>query len=280
MDQIFQDLCLQAQAQETKIAKQVSRQLTHAIQCGERNLKTLETLMEPLWDTLIGLSGTGTATYRRYLRYVQTIDPKEAEALLDHFEDMLGYKLWAVYAAADIAHTWHAGQTDKAGKDYFKGHLTTVAHNCHHWKNKVVGFLHDTAEDTDHTVDEIIAALKQRLANLRKHSDLRATYIDRYSPYIDTCPNDVCHPLTTKDYAEIAEALYLLNHHTAPNRQAYIERFRGHDLAIKVKLADMQHNMDLSRLPAPTQRDLDRQSRYQKEYAQLLAMMNELYPLP
>lgn len=50
-------------------------------------------------------------------------------------------RAWAVKA--------HAGQKDKAGKDYFKAHVTVVAEGV---KGdpiaEAVAFLHDTVEDT------------------------------------------------------------------------------------------------------------------------------------
>ena len=78
---------------------------------------------------------------------------------------------------------------------------------------------------------------------------------------------------TEEDWKEIAEALARLNHFTIPEREAYIERFRGDALAIKVKLNDMANNMDISRIPSPTQRDLDRLERYKKEFEILKGML-------
>ncbi len=39
-----------------------------------------------------------------------------------------------------------------------------------------------------------------------------------------------------------------MNSHTAANREAYINRFRNNTLAIIVKLNDLRHNMDISRI--------------------------------
>ena len=267
-------------ASEKRIAREVNRRLTSAIKMGERDIDRLDHLIDPLWDALIGLSGKGTATYRRYVRYIATFDEKAAKERQDDFECMLGYKLIAVYAAADLAYEWHKGQTDKAGKDYFFGHLASVSRGCHGWKAKVVGFLHDTAEDTPHTVEEIIAALRKRLTILSRNLLERSNLIDRYLELIDEIPNEKFHPLSASEYEEIAEALRLLNSSTAPSREAYIERFRGNVLAIGVKLSDMRHNMDLSRLPSPTEKDLMRQRRYEKEYRKLLEMLDEVYPMP
>ena len=82
--------------------------------------------------------------------------------------------------------------------------------------------------------------------------------------------------LAKEEWDEIEEALNLMNVHTASSREAYIERFRGNWLAIKVKLNDLQHNMDISRIPEPTERDMERIERYGKEYIQLMEMFEEM----
>ena len=62
---------------------------------------------------------------------------------------------------------------------------------------------------------------------------------------------------------------------TTANRETYIERFRGHRLAIKVKLNDLQYNMDITRILHPTDKDLESVEKYQKEYNLLLKMLEE-----
>lgn len=150
----------------------------------------------------------------------------------------------AVQAAAQLAKQFHKGQIDKAGKDYFEGHLSSVANYGENWKEQIVGYLHDAAEDTPHTVSETIHLLQ------------------------DKCPN-----IATKDWEEIETALNLMNSHTAANREAYINRFRNNTLAIRVKLNDLRHNMDISRIPNPTEKDIARAARYRREYSQLKKML-------
>lgn len=77
------------------------------------------------------------------------------------------------------------------------------------------------------------------------------------------------------EWEEIEEALHLLNARTAKTREEYINRFKDHFLAIKVKLNDLRHNMDISRLPNPTEKDYVRLERYQKEYETLMEMFKE-----
>ena len=64
-----------------------------------------------------------------------------------------------------------------------------------------------------------------------------------------------------------------MNSHTAANREAYINRFRNNTLAIIVKLNDLRHNMDISRIPKPTEKDMVRIEKYHYEYEQLKKML-------
>lgn len=278
MDNKIEELCKQIAIGERRIAQSVSRALSAAIKSGEQDIRTLDQVIDPLWDALSGLTAAGTRTYMRYVRYIGTFDPEAARDRMDDYEDILGHKLLAVYVAAEIAQQWHAGQQDRAGVSYFEGHLSTVSSHCHGWKSKLVGFLHDTADDTPHTVEEIIATLRQRLSVIAKQPQAQEALIERYLPLIGI-PHVRFHPLTEREYAEIAEALSLLNQRTAPSREAYIQRFRGHALALQVKVSDLRHNMELNRLPELTPKDIARNARYQREYAQLLEMLNELYPI-
>ena len=169
-------------------------------------------------------------------------------------------KLHVAYIAAQIAKEFHQGQVDKAGKDYFEGHLCFVGNNGSDWKEKTVGFLHDVAEDTPHTTTEVVSLLKKGLKEW-KHDGSDNMNLD--------VPTD-------EEWSEIEEALNLLNSHTAKNRDAYIERFRGHWVAIKVKMNDLNNNMDISRISNPTPKDFARVERYKSERCRLAQMLLEI----
>ena len=151
------------------------------------------------------------------------------------YDDLIDY-------AAEMAKEYHRGQVDKQGVDYFEGHLTTVGNAGFDWKEKIVGFLHDTAEDTDITVDEIVQRLKDNSNGVLKD----------------------------KHANEIHKALCLLNSNTASSREEYITRIKDSFLATKVKLNDLRHNMDMSRIPNPTAKDIERLKRYRREYRHVL----------
>lgn len=102
----------------------------------------------------------------------------------------------------------------------------------------MVGYLHDASEDTPNTVDEVLNLLEEKLGT----------------------------PLSAAEREELTVALRLLNHHFTPDRETYIHRIKDNPLATAVKLHDLTHNMDLSRLPNPTEKDYERVARYKKEY--------------
>lgn len=146
-----------------------------------------------------------------------------------------------IEAAAHLAERLHCKQVDKAGADYFKGHLSFVVSLGKTWQEKVVGYLHDAAEDTPHTVEQVIQLLEQE-ANLSMDSAERE---------------------------HIVQALTLLNHHLCADRETYIRNIGENPLARRVKMNDLKHNMNIYRLPAPTEKDYERLERYKREYEYL-----------
>ena len=67
-------------------------------------------------------------------------------------------RAWAIKA--------HAGQKDKAGKDYFRAHVAAVAERV---KGdpvaETVAFLHDTVEDTSITIEDIRTGFPKEVAD-------------------------------------------------------------------------------------------------------------------
>lgn len=57
--------------------------------------------------------------------------------------------------ARTLARIAHAGQVDKAGDDYFTGHLTRVAEAADYYMDASVGYLHDIVEDTATTLVDL-----------------------------------------------------------------------------------------------------------------------------
>lgn len=127
--------------------------------------------------------------------------------------------------ALRLATAAHSGQVDKAGVDYIK-HPITVAEALDTEVAQTVALLHDVIEDTDITLEDL----------------KRESFSD-----------------------SVIHAILCLTRRTDESREVYISRIAENPLATTVKLADLAHNSDLSRLPKPTESDYTRVARYAKE---------------
>lgn len=108
-------------------------------------------------------------------------------------------------------------------------HPRTVAGYVHTTEQKVIALLHDTLEDTCLT-----------------EADLRPVFGD-----------------------EITDTVVMLTHDPQEDYAGYIDRVSESRLASAVKLADLRHNMQLSRLSVVTEADWKRIEKYKKAYAVL-----------
>lgn len=129
-----------------------------------------------------------------------------------------------VRKAFEVAKQAHAGQVDKSGVDYINHPMTVASNVGDDVSAIIVALLHDVAEDTAKTLN-----------------DLRTEI-----------------PLT----AEELQALKLLTHDDSTPYLEYVERISANELAAKVKAADLNHNSDLSRLKNPAAKDLERVKKY------------------
>ncbi|WP_288847769.1 HD domain-containing protein [uncultured Sneathia sp.] len=118
----------------------------------------------------------------------------------------------------------HKGQVDKAGVPYIN-HPLTVASLVDTEEEKIVALLHDTIEDTNITEQDL---LNYGFSN------------------------------------KIVEAVKLLTHNKNVPYMDYVAKIKDNELARKVKIADLTHNSDLSRLKEITDKDKKRYNKYQK----------------
>ena len=121
----------------------------------------------------------------------------------------------------------HKGQVDKGGNPYIL-HPLRVMGKVKSLEAKIVAILHDIIEDTDITKEDLL---------------------DMEFPY------------------KIVEAIELLSKPKKEDYIHYIRRIKGNPLAKEVKMADLQDNMDLSRLNKITEKDLNRVEKYKKAYS-------------
>lgn len=120
----------------------------------------------------------------------------------------------------------HYGQKDKAGKDYYF-HPTRVSERLDLIEDKIVALLHDTIEDTGLTSEELLQL--------------------GYSQ--DTV--DAILSVTRKQGESYAD---------------FIARANTNQTGRLVKLADLEDNMDIRRLPDLTEKDWHRLNKYLHAY--------------
>lgn len=253
--------------------RQAVTMLAGFISTNETDLDYMDSYIDPLYDFMEQGSDTEDVI-RKYIIYISTFDSQKARERLEDLEEALGYKSKIVYAAGLVAKQIHSGQKDKGGNDYFTSHLLPVGLAGFGWKEQVIGFLHDAAEDTPYNVSEIIELLNAKTEDIANTPE--EEWYETWMEGIMPCAGDTTHPLTLEEAKEISEALNLLNHNNASSRETYISNMRGNRLAIKVKLNDLKNNMDISRIPSPTTKDEERILRYNKEYQYLQELLNEI----
>lgn len=132
--------------------------------------------------------------------------------------------------AMSIAIEAHNGQKDKGGSPYIL-HPLTVASKQETEACIIAAMLHDVVEDSKYTLEDL------RLAGF---------------------PPDVC------------EAVDLLTHKPGEDYFSYINRIKTNEIAKRVKIQDLFHNSDTTRLPAVTEKDAARLEKYQKALSILL----------
>jgi (p)ppGpp synthase/HD superfamily hydrolase len=105
-------------------------------------------------------------------------------------------------------------------------HICAVAAGVNSEEAKTVAYLHDVVEDTDYTLDDL----------------------SLYFP------------------AHIVEAVDHLTRRKGELYANFIQRVKQNSLATEVKISDLLHNMRLSRLKNPTQKDFRRIDKYRRAY--------------
>ena len=112
--------------------------------------------------------------------------------------------------AMKLAFAAHKDQVDKSGIPYIF-HPVHLAEQMKSEETVIVALLHDVVEDTEYTLQDIAAMGFPQ---------------------------------------EVLEALALMTHDEAVPYMDYVARLKGNPIARTVKLADLRHNSDLTRLDA------------------------------
>ena len=134
-----------------------------------------------------------------------------------------------VNTAREWAERLHRGQKDKSGAPYI-GHPARVAGRLQSPEEQVVGWLHDTVEDTGLTLREIEA---------------------QFGP-------------------ETAAAVDAMSRRDGEAWDDYLQRVRQNPTARQVKISDLIDNSNLTRLEHVEMRDVLRQEKYNKALQYLM----------
>lgn len=128
--------------------------------------------------------------------------------------------------AVAIARDAHRGQKDKGGNPYIE-HPLKVAEAMEEIELKIVAVLHDVLEDSAVTADDLVSY--------------------GFPEYL-------------------VEAVSVLTHKKgdADSYEKYICRVKTNPIACRVKIEDIRHNLDLSRIPSPEKSDFLRCEKYRR----------------
>ena len=139
--------------------------------------------------------------------------------------------------AIEIARKAHDGQFDKAGMDYINHPLRVMEKGLTE-NEKIVGVLHDVVEDSDWTFEMLMA---------EGFSD-------------DVIDALKCVTKLSKDEAY----------------DEFIKRVMRNELAMRVKVKDLEDNLDLSRITDVTQIDIERGAKYYAAHDKLTTILEYL----
>ena len=61
---------------------------------------------------------------------------------------------------------------------------------------------------------------------------------------------------------EVVSAVSTITKKAGEDYEEYLNRVKQNPIALRVKIADIEHNSDISRIPNPTEKDLNRLEKY------------------
>ncbi len=140
--------------------------------------------------------------------YLERVKQVDIEKGNPDADEITKHWYWLMERAEQLAEAMHEGQYDKVGEPYIK-HIRAVADKVKTYDQKTVAYLHDIVEDTS-----------MDLENLRMLGFTE----------------------------EIIQAVDAITRREDEDYFDFIDRVKENELARVVKLADLEHNMDDSRM--------------------------------
>lgn len=131
--------------------------------------------------------------------------------------------------AMQIAIKVHRGQLDKGGNDYIN-HPVRVERRCICQEDRLVALLHDTIED----------------------GNIASEYL-----------------LLVGFSQEVVDAVLSVSRKRGEDYFEFIQRCKANPIGRRVKICDLEDNMDITRLKELTEKDIERLKKYHKAYKML-----------
>lgn len=128
--------------------------------------------------------------------------------------------------AMQIAINVHREQVDKAGMPYIN-HPVRVERRCARQEDRLVALLHDTIED----------------------GDIATEYL-----------------LLVGFSQEVVDAVLSVSRKRGEDYFEFIQRCKANPIGRRVKICDLEDNMDITRLNDLTEKDIERLKKYHKAY--------------
>ena len=131
--------------------------------------------------------------------------------------------------AMQIAIKVHRGQLDKGGNDYIN-HPVRVERRCTCQEDRLVALLHDTIED----------------------GNIASEYL-----------------LLVGFSQEVVDAVLSVSRKRGEDYFEFIQRCKANPIGRRVKICDLEDNMDITRLKELTEKDIERLKKYHEAYKML-----------
>ena len=182
-------------AQQEAVNNEAATRMYAAIHRGERDIRLLEDIADPLSDA----EYADEEHYRNLIRYIATFNPTAAFQLQDFFEQVNGFKNHIVYALIRLLRTLY---TD----EQFTTDIIPLLHTRGDWNELTVLLL--AKADSDHKLRccEAQKFLQPHIDELVGNHHLLWQMVDEYEEHCLPLPNESYHPLTQREWTDIIEA--------------------------------------------------------------------------
>lgn len=185
---------------EESVANAKNR-LNEAIEIKETNIELLDTIMQPIVDTLTYEDMDSEEVYKKYIDYLGSFSWPAKRAAQIQLETICGYKHHITIAALLVAE-------DKFGNKV-PGDFFHFAKQSDNWINKCAGILSCVSRNTENpNYKEIVKKLGEKVELVKTLDEDR---LERLCKITDDYPSDEMHELSSVDAKDIEDALEVLD---------------------------------------------------------------------